>query len=104
MIAVQPEEVPMRKQRDIARFIVLMLTPVVLWSANILPIHSSQSAQAATNASHTKPNDQPASRAVANGKLVFSDGAAIYTMDHNGRDMKRLTFDDSRQWNPVWSP
>src|SRR5438094_4419870 len=78
----------MRKQRNIVRFIVLMLTPVVLCSANILPIHSSQSAQAATDASRTKPNDQPVLRAVANGKIAFGRDGEIFTMNSDGSDVK----------------
>jgi Tol biopolymer transport system component len=82
----------MKKQRNIVRFIVLMLTPVVLWSANILTIHSSQSAQAATNASRTKPNAQPALSAVANGKIAFTRDGEIFTMNPDGSDLKQLTL------------
>src|SRR2546429_359047 len=92
----------MRKQRNIVRFIVLMLTPVVLWSANILPIHSSQSAQAASDASRTKPNDQPALRAVANGKIAFGRDGEIFTMNSDGSDLKQLTSGGG--FSASWSP
>src|SRR5438067_7039510 len=102
MMAVQPEEIPMKKQRNIARFIVLMVTPVVLWSANILPTHSSQSAQAATTASRTKPNNQPALSAVANGKIAFTRDGEILTMNAGGSDQKQLTLGGGS--GALWSP
>jgi len=45
---------------------------------------------------------------VANGKIAFvsdRDGnAEIYTMNPDGSDPNRLTFDPRRDFNPAWSP
>jgi hypothetical protein len=86
----------MRKQTNIARFIGLTLTLVVWWSAGTLPIHSSQSSLAATEANPRKLNDQLASRTGTNGKIAFAsylDGhQEIYTINAAGSDLQQLTF------------
>jgi Tol biopolymer transport system component len=103
----------MRKQTNIARFIVLTLTLMAGWSAATLPIHSIQSSLAASEANSEKLNDQQPSGAVTNGKIAFDvylDGyPEIYTINADGSDLQQLTF-ASRENPPLgshgalWSP
>jgi Tol biopolymer transport system component len=105
----QKKDGRMRKPKNIARLFSLTLTLAGLMSWNTLPIHSSGRAVcAATRASLTRRTEGSASAAVANGKIAFvsdRDGnAEIYTMNPDGSDLKRLTFDPGADSSPAWSP
>lgn len=98
----------MGEPRSIARLFSLTLTLAGLMSW-ITPIHSSGRAVcAAMRANLTRGTEGSASAAVANGKIAFvsdRDGnAEIYTMNPDGSDLKRLTFDPGADSNPAWSP
>ena len=98
-----------REPRSIARLfsLTLILTGLITW--NTQPVHSSgRAVRAAARSSLTRQTEGAASAAVANGKIAFvsdRDGnAEIYTMNPDGSDPNRLTFDPRRDFNPAWSP
>ncbi len=103
----------MRQTRNIARHLfVLALTLVGLMSWSTLPPRlSGRAAQAATRTGLTTPPVQATSRAAANGRIAFASsmrgsntGADIYTINADGSDRRRLTFDPKDDIAPVWSP
>src|SRR5437588_3629286 len=96
-----------------AALITLLLTFATVLSWNtLLPGSSGQAAPKATIA-FPKPNSPSVPRSVTNGKIAFASGRdgspEVYTMNPDGSDVRRLTFDsksDARNQNsvPVWSP
>ncbi len=103
----------MRRPRNISRQLFgLTLTLIGLMSWNTLPLDlSGRVVEAVTRTSLTTPPVQSASTAVANGRIAFVsvDGrsvssAEIYTMNPDGSDRRRLTFDPAHDGNPAWSP
>lgn len=99
----------MRKQNGARRLSVLSLTLALLVNWNTILTHSSaKAAQVASDARLTRLSGLPASRAAANGRIAFAsdrDGNyEIYTMNPDGSDVKRLTFDSAFDSNPIWSP
>ncbi len=94
----------MSKPININRLFVLSFTLAGLISWNTLPVHSLRQAVGAA----TMRTDGPAPTTVANGKIAFAsdrDGnAEIYTMNPDGSDLIRLTFDPRDDSNPAWSP
>ena len=105
----------MRKTRERATYLIsISVALIVFGSLTALPILPTRTATAATNGSLTRLADQPASGAVANGKIAFvgqqTGNREIYTINAAGSDLKRLTntvqggVDEYWSDNPVWSP
>jgi Tol biopolymer transport system component len=90
--------------------LLLTLATVLNWST--LPGSSSQAAPKAIGAV-PGPNSPSVPRSITNGKIAFAswrDGSPeIYTMNPDGREVRRLTFDSkpdvsNQNTGPVWSP
>lgn len=94
------------------RCLVLTLTLVGLASWNLLPLDPSGRVRAAST--HTRRAASPVQAtqgAVVNGRIAFvsreggsGTNADIYTMNANGSDRLRLTFDPGEDGEPAWSP
>jgi Tol biopolymer transport system component len=99
----------MRNQRNIGRFIALTLALALSLAAKTLPINSTYSAHAATYTSRAMSNDQSASEAVTNGKIVFGRNGELFTMNADGSDPRQLPFalgsePSLASLGAIWSP
>ena len=102
----------MRSQRNTSRQLFgLTLTLIGLMSWNILPLHlSGRVVEAATHTGLTVESLQSALTSIANGRIAFVsrergpvNNADIYTMNPDGSDRRRLTFDSRQDSDPAWS-